>query len=123
LSRRASHRHGTRRAARYRTECEKSPAGGRRRGGHSEAGSCRCKSRHRGGSMPTVQSVNLNSYNTTSHLGDCKWGCSPSWPSAGLEQSHYPAPIGGCCPESLATRIDRRRPSCGQSFPGLGREP
>ena len=48
----ASHQHGTRRAARYRRECAKSPAARRKRGDHSEAGSFLCRFRHREGNRP-----------------------------------------------------------------------
>lgn len=47
---------GTILAGRYHKGCEKNPAAERRHDGRSEAGSCRCRSLHREGSMPNTAS-------------------------------------------------------------------
>lgn len=61
LSRPSSRRLATKRAGKYRKECEKNPAGERKHGEHSEAGFGLCRSRHREGSMP-IQWLPLVSY-------------------------------------------------------------
>jgi hypothetical protein len=114
LSQHASRLRVTRREVRYRTMCERSPAGGRKRGGRSEVGLHQCKSRHHEGSMPgeheTVSHTRLRHERANNYS-------IPSLPREANVRSHYPVPISGCYREFLATKTAQRHPSCVQFCP------
>lgn len=112
---------GTILAGRYRRGCERNPAAERRHDGRSEAGSCRCRSLHREGSMPITASQFQPSF-ILPDSGDFRKNI-PSWPNARIWRFHYLVPDGDCFPGSPATKTGPRLLSCDQSFPALAREP
>jgi hypothetical protein len=111
----ASRLRGTRLEERYRKECGTSPAAVRRNGVRSAAGSYQCKSRHRGGNMPSsmvryaMESWEVNHLRASRHEG--------------TEQCRCLALAVGCYQGFPGARTSRQHLSCVQSFLALGQAP
>ena len=106
----------TTREEQCRREYEKNPVARRKNGARSAVGCVQYKSQHRGGNRPIQMLM------TTPKFWSMFMGL-PSLRHEELVQSHYPAPVLDCFPESQVTKIVQQLPSCVQSFLALALEP